>query len=142
MMSRSTFKLKKTLLPLALAAIVAGCATTRPYEPPQGVNVTRLRWTQSGQLVRIQEAGMLAVHLACPRNHGGEWRISRPSDKDILKLAGVRHTGEERLPCAREHEVIFYFAAVAPGLTSFAIEATDPVEDEPSAFELAVEVYY
>lgn len=142
MMSRNTFKLQKILLTLAFSAIIAGCVRARPFEPPPGTNVTRLRWSQSGQLVRIHESGMLAVHLACPRSRDGKWRLSRPSDKGILRLAGVRHTGEERLPCARKHEVIFYFSAVAPGVTSFAIEVTEPVKNEPSSFELAVEVYY
>ena len=138
----SAFKKAAAFFAVTVCVVFAGCTPARPYEPPADADVTRLRWNQSLQLVRIQESDMLAVHLPCLKSKGSDWRLSRAPQSNVLEFIAVRYTGDVKLPCAHRNEAIFYFAAVAPGLTTFAIDATAPVANAPKAFELAVEVYY
>jgi len=132
----------KTLMAVAAAALVGGCAATGRYDPPPGADVTRIRWTQAYQVVRIARTDILAVHLPCALAQGRDWRLSRAPSRDVLMYAGKRYTGDQSVPCARRHEVIFYFEARAPGLTSFVIESAGSTAQAPRRFEAAVEVYY
>jgi len=132
----------KTIVAVGAAALAAGCAATGRYDPPPGADVTRIRWTQAYQVVRIAQTDILAVHLPCVLAQGRDWRLSRAPSRDVLRYAAARYTGDETVPCARKHEVIFYFEAQAPGLTSFVIESVGSGAPAPRRFEAAVEVYY
>ncbi len=136
------YLLLKALVAVSALAAAAGCAPPRLAVPPEGARVTRLRWTQSYQLVRIREGSYLAVHLPHPGEDEPQWRLVRRPDRRTLRFRGMQHAGEDTTQGRHADDVIFIFEGIAPGLEWVVIETEEPSGLSAARFEVAVEVYY
>ena len=125
------------LLAAGLAAWSYGCQGTDGRELPDSQSVLRLRITQSGQIVRLRENGLLAVHLPCG-SKGGRWRLTVKPDRSVLRSLARHEVAEYEPAASAGPEQVFYLRGVAPGVTVVTLER----EASPERFEVTVEVFY
>ncbi len=127
---------------LALAWLAFGCANNGAFCPPPGRAVTRVRATQSGQMIALRENRILAAHLG-ETSGVTQWSLDKAPRRRVLRYLGTQSAVGRKVPCLRDGDVVFYFEAEGPGITSFRIvPAGKKAATGDAAFELTVEVTY
>jgi hypothetical protein len=129
-------------LALALVWLACGCASNGAFCPPPDRAVTRVRVAQSGQMIGLRENRILAVHLG--ETFGvTQWSLEKAPKPRVLRYLGTDSAVGRKVPCLKDGDVVFYFEAEGPGITSLRIvpagEKGGPGE---RAFDLTVEVTY
>jgi predicted secreted protein len=128
-------------VPALLALLSAAASPALAANRDSYVVVTQ---AENGKAIDLPNDGALAVVLQVNGGTGYEWRTTEVPSSDVIGAPvhgiGPYFVASSSLPGAPV-SVVFYFAALAPGATTFAAALYPPASDTPAeTFSVAIRV--